>query len=157
MIFKKNAIVVLLLLIFLLSCKKAEDISPIPSISYYSMNVVDATSLESKHLEIKIDFIDGDGNISFYEEDTIKNIIYTLYQMENDTFRLVNLVYPYHFQIPYYEPLGIDKVLQGKIKTKFFLDDLQLYDTIKFECYIFDRDYNESNIISTPIILVDTL
>ena len=77
--------------------------------------------------------------------------------MENDTFKQVDLVYPYHFKIPFYEPVGIDKVLQGKIKTKFFLDDLQLYDTIKFDCYIFDREFNESNIISTPIILVDTL
>ena len=157
MIFKKIIFFVLVCFVLFLSCEKAEDVSPIPKISYYSMSVVPATSIESKHLEVKIDFIDGDGDISFYEGDTVKNIIYSLYSLENDTFKLVDLVFPYHFKIPFYQPLGTNKVLQGKIKTKFFLDDLQLYDTIRFSCYIFDRKYNESNLINTPVILVDTL
>jgi len=154
--FKRNSIFVLVVLAFIMSCKKAEDISPIPAISYYSMGVVDTTD-ESDYLEVVIDFIDGDGNISFYEQDTIKNIRYTLYEMVNNTFVEADIAFPLFYKIPYYEPKGTDKVLQGKIKTKFYLDDLQTFDTIMFKCYIFDRAFNESNVISTPTILVDTL
>lgn len=154
--FKKKAILTLVIFTFFMSCKKAEDISPIPAISYYSMAVVD-TSQQSDYLEVAIDFIDGDGNISFYEQDTIKNIRYTLFEMKNDTFVKAEIAFPLYYKIPYYEPKGTDKVLQGKIKTKFYIDDLQTFDTIRFECYIFDRAFNESNVITTPTIVVNTL
>ena len=154
--FKKKAILTLVIFTFFMSCKKAEDISPIPAISYYSMAVVD-TSQQSDYLEVAIDFIDGDGDISFYEQDTMKNIRYTLFEMVNDTFVEAEIAFPLYYKIPYYEPKGTDKVLQGKIKTKFYIDDLQSFDTIRFECYIFDRAFNESNVITTPTIVVDTL
>lgn len=154
--FKKKAVIVIVIFTFFMSCEKAEDISQIPAISYYSMAVVD-TSEQSDYLEVVIDFIDGDGNISFYEQDTMKNIRYTLYEMKNDTFVKADIAIPLFYPIPYYEPKGVDKVLQGKIKTKFYIDDLQTFDTIRFECYIFDRAFNESNVITTPTILVDTL
>ena len=144
------------------SCEKAKDVSPIPVITLYQINLIEATApevipSESKHLEILIDFIDGDGDISFYEHDTVKNIIYTLYKMENDTFKVVDLENPYHWTIPFYEPKGTNKVVQGKIKTKFLYEDISRFDTIKFDCYIFDRAYNKSNIISTSTIIVADL
>jgi len=156
MYFKEKVLIILGVLVFFMSCKKAEDISPIPVISYYNMSVVDSTN-ESIYLEMVIDFIDGDGNISFYEQDTMKNIRYTLYEMKNDTFVEADIAFPLFYKIPYYEPKGVDKVLQGKIKTKFYIDDLQTFDTIRFECYIFDRAFNESNVIITPTIIVNDL
>jgi len=162
MVNKPANIFSILLVLFLFSCDKAKDVSPIPSISLYQMVLVEASApdvipAESKRLEILIDFIDGDGDISFYEQDTVKNIIYTLYKMENDTFKLVELENPYHWTIPFYEPKGTNKVVQGKIKTKFLYEDIAHFDTIKFDCYIFDRAYNKSNIISTPTIIVADL
>ena len=156
MSFRSKAMFYLVVFVFFMSCKKAEDISPIPAISYYSMAVVD-TSQQSDYLEVVIDFIDGDGNLSFYEQDTIKNIRYTLYEMKNDTFVKADIAVDLFYQLPYYEPKGTDKVMQGKIKNKFYINDLQTFDTIRFECYIFDRAFNESNVITTPTIVVDTL
>jgi len=152
---KKN-IIFIIVLVFIISCKKAEDISPIPAISYYDMMVIDTTE-KSDYLEVWIDFIDGDGDISFYEQDTVKNIRYTLYEMVNDSFVEAQIAVSLFYELPFYEPKGTDKVLKGKIKTKFFIDELQSFDTIMFKCYIFDRAYNKSNIITTPTILVDTL
>jgi hypothetical protein len=144
-------IILFVIIVILPSCEKYDDYSPIPHVTYDTLQP--KTSNGSKFLEISIDFIDGDGDLCI-PNDTVKNLIFTLYQLENDTFKKVDLTVPYEFSIPYYEPEGRNKLMQGKILNKFYMSDLQQFDTIKFSFYVFDRAGNNSNTEYTPEIIL---
>ncbi len=135
------------------SCEKYSDYSPIPEVNY-DTSTVNVSDLGSKYIEITLDFIDGDGDLCF-KSDTIKNLVYTLYQYKNDSLQEVELVVPYKFAIPYYVPEGRNKLMRGKIKNKFYLDEFQNYDTIQFSFYVFDRAGNKSKINKTPLLILD--
>lgn len=139
------------------SCNKYDDYSPIPEVEYGSMELLTNTISGDDYLNISIKFIDGDGDICFYKQDTVRNIVYTLYYLENDTFKLIDLAVPYEWKIPYYEPEGRNKLMRGTVKSKFYIYefDLMKYDTLKLDFYVFDRAYNKSNVGSTPLIIVN--
>lgn len=151
-----SIILIISVIIVFFSCKKYNDFSPIPEVSYESMELLTDNIFDTDYLDLSIKFIDGDGNICFYENDTVKNIIFTLYYMQNDTLKPVELTVPYEYKIPYYEPEGRNKLMKGSVKTKFYIDDFKLlgYDTLKLDFYVFDRTYNKSNIGTTPLIIV---
>jgi len=145
-----------LIFIVFYSCKKYDDFSPIPEVSYEGSELLTDETFGSDYLNLSINFIDGDGDICFYDKDTVKNIVFTLYYLENDTLKPVDLAVPYEYKIPYYEPEGRNKLMKGSVKTKFYIDDFIIlgYDTLKLDFYVFDRAYNKSNIGTTPYIIV---
>ena len=135
------------------SCKKYDDYSPIPELTFDSLRYTNDSYSGSEYLEITLDFIDGDGDLCI-SNDTVKNLFYTLYQMENDSMVEVELTVPYEFSIPYYEPEGRNKLMQGRIINKFYKSDLQNFDTIQFSFYAFDRAGNRSKTNYTPVIIL---
>ncbi len=138
------------------SCKKTSDFSTIPVVEYESAIAYTTAETNLQYIEISVKFTDGDGDLCFYETDTIKNMIFDLYYVENDSLIKADLEVPLDFKIPYYEPEGKNKFMTGSIKTKFYIDEFKLlYDTIKLNFYVFDRAYNKSNISSTPYFILN--
>jgi len=150
-------IVFLIGFIVVFSCKKYDDFSPIPEVEFEGIELLTDETFGVDYLNISIKFIDGDGDICFYDQDTIKNIVFTLYYLENDSLKPADLAVPYEYKIPYYEPEGRNKLMKGSVKTKFYMDDFKLlgYDTLKLDFYVFDREYHKSNIGTTPYIIVN--
>ena len=142
-------------IIVFFSCEKYDDYSPIPEVTYKSMELLTDNTFGTDYLNLSIEFVDGDGDICFYENDTVKNIVFTLYYIENDSVKPAEINVPLEYKIPYYEPEGRNKLMKGTIKTKFYIDDFKPlgYDTLKLEFYVFDRAYNKSN-IGTPLIIL---
>ena len=57
-------------------------------------------------------------------------------------------------RIPNLTPEGTNKAISGEIQDTLFVYNFNsIYDTIMFEAYIIDRALNESNSISTPLIV----
>jgi len=165
-----NLLMVILLIVVLGACKKAETYPIIPEIKLESylrlynsnLNVYDRGVL-------KISFTDGDGDIGLRQEETQPPYDYNFYisyfEIQNgDTVR----VYPtitdpatgnidtltFDQRIPMLTPIGSIKSIEGEIE-----DTLQAYnfnstfDTIMFEAYIIDRAFHKSNTVITPLIV----
>lgn len=173
---KIQLFLVMLIIAGLGSCKKVEKFPPVPRIEYQSF-----TSIYNPDLEIydrgvlQFYFEDGDGDIGLNSGDTFPpfnaaseyhyNLIITYFEMQNGELVEVPITW-YNPQteqydtlslsarIPNLTPQGINKAISGEIQDTLFIYNFNSnYDTIKFDAYIIDRALNESNIISTPLIV----
>jgi len=173
---KIQLFLLILLVAAWVSCKKVEKFPDIPRIEYQSF-----TSLYNPDLEIfdrgvlHFSFEDGDGNIGLNTYDTMPpfnpsskyhyNLIITYFEMQNGELKEVPIVWfnpqteqydtlTLSARIPNLTPEGINKAISGEIHDTLFIYNFNsLYDTIMFEAYIVDRALNESNKISTPLII----
>ena len=170
---KAYLIVGLLMIVFLwlFSCRKTVLYSEIPEIHYKSFWLRDTTDiLGNKGLvgDLTFSFVDGDGDIGLHqpvdpidpEDPEYTNLFFTMYAMKKGVLTQLDendLEFPLNYRIPYLEPKGHDPSLKGEIGVEF-LYLLFEYDTILYEFYITDRAKHESNVESTPlIILPDTI
>ncbi|MDX2443808.1 MAG: hypothetical protein QNK30_08405 [Bacteroidales bacterium] len=149
------------------SCRKPENYSVIPEIEYMSFSIRDTTDLlGNKGLvgELKFSFVDGDGDIGLRqpadsvdpEDPDNTDLFFTMYVMKNGILTELDeddLQFPLNYRIPYLEPEGQDPSLKGEIQVEF-LYLLFEYDTIQYDFYITDRALNESNIESTPLMVL---
>lgn len=157
----KYLILSILIIAYVASCKKIEQLPPVPYIEFQSFKVFDTTDIlgnDIKGGKLIFSFQDGDGNIGInadenYGSDT-SNLFFTLYKKDNGIMKEVpenDLMRPSSYRIPYMEKTGQNKILKGKIAITF----LYLFysqadnDTIKYDFYLTDRDNNSSNISST--------
>lgn len=152
---------------FIVSCRKPEHYPIIPEIGYKSFAIRDTTDLlGNKGLvgELTFTFVDGDGDIGLRQpEDSIDpedpeytNLFFTMYVMKNGVLTKPDdddIQFPLNYRIPYMEPEGQDPSLKGEIKVEF-LYLLFKYDTIQYEFYIKDRALHESNVESTPVMIL---
>lgn len=155
------------LLVF--SCRKPQNYSEIPEIGYKSFTVRDTTDLLGNNGlvgELTFTFVDGDGDLGLHEPDVepgdtidpedpeYTNLFFTLYVMKNGILTIPDdIKIPLNYRIPYMEPEGQDPSLKGEIKVEF-LYILFKYDTLLYDFYITDRAKNESNLESTPLIVL---
>lgn len=159
---KKIYFAILSILIFSFGCEKEEDYSAIPEIKFIGFNVIpgDEDYTVSKGV-LTFSFVDGDGNIGFYENsefDTITSnnivdFVYKEYYKQNGSF-LEKDGNP--FYLPYFEQNIYRKSLKGTIDI-YFPRTILSPDTVYYEFYIMDRDYNISNIETTPEIIYSEL
>ena len=151
--------IVLLTLFF--ACKKRESFSDIPYLefSHYELkDSVDALGNITKLCELHIYFTDGDGDIGLFEQDTIPPFDYNLFvnyfEMHNDSLQQINVNPPYHIRMPNLTPTGQNKSL--KVDVKYDVNvTYRNSDTIKFELKLFDRALNESEWVSSPLIIIN--
>jgi len=147
----------------LASCRKIESFPPEPSIAYERFDVSDSTDLLGNHKLIGslwFSFIDGDGDLG--SADTTEasgkyNLFFTMYEKTEGEFIVVGedkIGEPIRFIIPYMERTGQNKTLKGEINVKFeyFFD---IFDTIRYDFYIIDRAGNESNLETTPELILE--
>ena len=143
------------------ACKKRESFSDIPYLefSHYELkDSVDALGNITKLCELHIYFTDGDGDIGLFDEDTIApydyNLFVNYFEMHNDSLQQINVNPPYHIRMPNLTPTGQNKSL--KVDVKYDVNvTYRNSDTIKFELKLFDRALNESDWVSSPLIIIN--
>jgi len=153
--------IVLLTLFF--ACKKREEFSDIPYLEFIKYEIkdsIDALGNITKLCELHLFFTDGDGDIGLFEEDTIAPFDYNLFinyfEMKNNSLQQIidTLNPPYHIRIPNLTPTGQNKSL--KVDLKYDVDiTYRNSDTIKFELKLFDRALNESEWVSSSLIILN--
>ena len=145
------------------SCKKREEFSHIPYLEFTKYEIkdsVDALGNITKLCELHLFFTDGDGDIGLFEEDTIAPFDYNLFvnyfEMKQNSLQQIidTLRPPYHIRIPDLMPTGQNKSL--KVDLKYDVDvTYRNSDTIKFELKLFDRALNESEWVSSSLIILN--
>ena len=151
--------IVLLTLFF--ACKKRESFSDIPYLEfrhYELKDSVDALGNITKLCELHIYFTDGDGDIGLFNDDTIApydyNLFVNYFEMYNDSLQQINVNPPYHIRMPNLTPTGQNKSL--KVDVKYDVNvTYRNSDTIKFELKLFDRALNESDWVSSSLIILN--
>ena len=151
---------ILVLVSVLFACKKNENFSDIPYLEFTGYTIkdsVDALGNNTKLCELHLYFTDGNGDIGLFDEDTIApfdyNIFVNYFEMDNDSLQQINVVPPFHIRIPNLTPTGQNKSL--KVDVKYDVDiTYRNSDTIKFELKLFDRALNESEWVSSGVIVI---
>ncbi len=154
---------VLMTLIALASCRKIQQLSPVPHIEYTSFAIFDTTDIlgnKSQGGRLKFYFEDGDGDLGLNApgigQGDSTNLFFTLYRkvngimvqaQDNDPLK------PSAYRIPYMDRLGQNKILKGTIAVTFIYLTTTPADTIRYDFYIKDRAQNESNVVSTKEII----
>ncbi len=153
---------ILALLVWASSCQKIESFPPEPEIDYLRFEVRDSTDLlgnEKLIGSLWFSFVDGDGDLGAADtssESGKYNLFFTMFEKIDGVFQEVDesvLGGPIRFIIPYMERTGQNKTLKGEINVKFeyFFDT---WDTIRYDFYIIDRAGHESNLESTPELVL---
>ena len=160
----KYLVIILIAAFALGSCRKIEQLPPIPYIEFTSFAVFDTIDIlgnTAKAGRLNFYFEDGDGDLgleapSGNQTDTT-NIFFTLFRKtggnmvpapDNDPLK------PSPCRIPYMERLGQNKILKGTISVTFLYMFYSPGDTIRYDFYIKDRALNESNVASTVEIVI---
>jgi len=143
------------------ACKKRESFSDIPYLEFTKYELkdsVDALGNITKLCELHIYFTDGDGDIGLFNDDTIApydyNLFVNYFEMHNDSLQQINVNPPYHIRMPNLTPTGQNKSL--KVDVKYDVNvTYRNSDTIKFELKLFDRALNESDWVSSSLIILN--
>jgi hypothetical protein len=159
-----NFFLVFIFVFLLTSCLKRKQYPVVPAIEYKLFQNYQA---DSAYFTFK--FTDGDGDFGLNPEDTAgsfsKNSIYYynlyikyLFKKTDGTWSaffnpnpLVNDTQYYKFRVPLIEQQGKDKSMNGEVRVKLSeLRPSSTHKNIKYEFYIYDRAFNQSNVATTP-------
>lgn len=162
----KYIIILIIPLIFTISCRKIESLPPVPRIEFLDFSVFDTTDILGnlcKGGRLNFYFEDGDGNLGLPTPDgsdsDTTNLFLTLFRKVNNVMVEVpdgDILKPSGYRIPYMEREGQNKILKGTISITF----LYLFyspedtDTVRYDFYLKDRDENISNTESTAEIFL---
>jgi hypothetical protein len=150
--------------LMLSSCMKKEVYPDIPEIAFQSFTMQFDTGIFAKRGVLSISFKDGNGDIGLWPNQTwppfdtgsiyYYNYYIDYYEKQNGTFVKIELDPPYNARIPYLTPDDPNKAIKGIIVDTLALNPMPLHDTVKFKFYIYDRALNQSNVDSTPPIIL---
>jgi len=151
-----------------ISCRKIEQLPPVPKIEFREFSVFDTTDIlgnSCKGGRLSFYFEDGDGNIGLpppddpnTESDTT-NLFFTLFRKVGGTMTEVpdnDILKPSDYRIPYMERTGQNKILKGTISVTFLylFYSVEDTDTLRYYFYLNDREENFSNTESTGEIFL---
>lgn len=147
----------------LLSCGKVESYPPEPFIRYEGFKLTDTVDLlGNKKLigALRFSFIDGDGDLGIdeaqYPQGGVYNLFFTMFEKTEGVFVKVGedkLPTPINYIIPYMERTGQNKTLKGVVQVDFEYFFFS-FDTIRYDFYVVDRANNQSNIETTPELVL---
>jgi hypothetical protein len=160
--------IILILLIPLLAgltgCIKEEQYPIIPHIDFSGFATAKDISGKDSLGAITISYTDGDGNIGLFSWDTVEPRKYNYYLkfMQYVNNELVEVIpadtsVTFNARIPILTPVGRNKNIKGEITNYielYFARQILKSDTIAFDIYIVDRDLNKSNVIETPLFII---
>lgn len=144
------------------SCQEENEVPNTPELTYLSEEVKPSTEAGiPDSLAIIFDFVDGDGDIGTASEDNPDCLgdpdieVYTLVAENNIFVRLPNAEFNSCFES--ITPPGQNKLLEGEMTVFVPLipQGAETGDSIKTTIQLRDRAGNVSNIIETPLFLVD--
>ena len=159
----------LLLVVFLLlmiSCKKQETYPVEPSIEFLGFTKLfrDSAVYVSRGV-LSISFTDGDGDLGLGIGDTLPpyqpggdyyyNLVIRYFEKQNGIYHQVDLTPPYSARIPVLTPEQENKNIKGVITDTLDLNPSPVFDTIRLEIFLYDRALYQSNVVSTPDIILD--
>ena len=149
---------IILLSSILFACKKSEQFSDVPYLEFRKYQIkdsVDALGNLAKICELHLYFVDGDGDIGLFDEDSIPPFDYNLFvnyfEIQNDSLSQIDVSPPFHIRIPNLTPSGQNKSLKVNVKYDVNIT-YRNSDTIKFDLKLFDRALNESDWVGTGLI-----
>lgn len=160
--------ITLVLLIFgtLWSCKDADEFPDEPFLEYRGYELVpdDDPTIDRPTLVHELYFRDGDGDIGDRISQRSDTCTTSYYDINVRFFKKVNgqfeEVIPndpcksfYANHLPDLTPTGSNKVLEGTIFNPFDIFS-PTTDSVKFEFVLQDRSNNQSNIVSTPAMII---
>ncbi|HOB83355.1 MAG TPA: hypothetical protein PKM76_02880 [Bacteroidales bacterium] len=157
-------ILIILLLIPAVSCKKIEQLPPEPKIEFLNFAVFDTTDIlgnQCKGGRLSFHFEDGDGNLGLQTPDGTEadttNLYFTLFRKVKGVMTMVpddDILSPSDYRIPYMERTGQNKILKGTIAVTFLylFYSVEDTDTVRYDFYLKDRADNLSNTESTSEI-----
>jgi hypothetical protein len=167
MIDKKKLYIYLFSVFFVFfSCKREENFSNIPVITFKSLEKIDDNTGIDNKAWLKIEFTDGDGDIGLDDKDTFPpfdsksiykdNLFIKFFEKRKGVRTEVILPLSMNVRIkPNITPTGQNKSLKGIIETAVYLNNVtSSYDTVSYDVYLVDRELHKSNVISTPDIVV---
>ena len=160
----KYLIIIIIALLVLDSCRKIEQLSPIPHIEYTNFAVFDTTDIlgnKSKAGRLLFQFEDGDGDLGLNapsgNQTDSTNLFFALFRKEGGKMLPApdnDPLDPSDYRIPYMDRVGQNKILKGTISVTFLYLFYHPTDTIRYDFYIEDRALNESNVVSTSEIVL---
>ena len=149
---------------FFSSCVKQENYPVEPQIEFLNFILVFDTGQYAVKGILNISFTDGDGDIGLNPNYTIPpfdtgspyyyNYIITYFEKQQGAFVPIDLNPPFSYRIPVLNSEFPGKPIKGMISDTLPMNPFPLFDTIKFEAYIYDRALHKSNVISTPEIIL---
>jgi len=160
---KSIFIAVTLCLLFALSCRKPDQYSDIPTLTFKSLTFL-TDSFGSRLFTLVATFTDGDGDIGFNkgENPNSSDYVITIQRLQDgiwtDTIRYhyigntndtITAPFQVTWRLPYLVPDGANKGLKGDIEQTADLP-LGLNDTIRFTAFLYDRAMHKSNTIIAP-------
>ncbi len=150
------ALVAMTLIVAMLSCRKRDKYPDEPYLEFRSLTKIDnGTPIDNEAL-LTTYFTDGKGNIGAIGDDTAKNFFITYYELQNGTWVAPEeFAESFHVCLPQMLPSGIEEALDGEIELKININNpYSTFDTIRFECYVKDRNNLKSNIITTDSLII---
>ncbi len=148
----KKIILVILLggLTWMAACKKSNDVSSIPSISFIDFTTLKDINRKDTTGLLRIYFKDGNGDIGLYQTqagvDFYSIFVYKkLGIWTEDTTK-------FNYRIPYIADQATKDGLKGEIDITYnraIIGSIP-WDSIKIKCFLNDRAGNVSNTLLTP-------
>ena len=146
------------------SCMKKESFSDIPQIEFAGWTSVYDTGLFAKRGILAITFKDGNGDIGLNPGDTLPpfnkegdyyyNYLISYFEKQSGTYVKIDLDPPFSARIPVLTPDDLKKAIKGFIVDTLQMNPHPLFDTIRFELCIYDRALHQSNVVTTPDIIL---
>lgn len=138
-----------------------------PEISFKEMSMIDGRDTLGnlvKRVILTMSVVDGDGDIGLPVDgawpgfDTLgnKNLFIHLYNKVDGVFEKVDLAAPLYYRTAFLKPEGQDKSLTADYEVTIDNYQFDIYDTIKYDFYIYDRQLHKSNTGETPAVPADT-
>ena len=149
------------------SCRPRHPFSDIPTLQFVSLEKIDNGTDSDNEALLTVYFTDGDGNIGLNASDNkppfdtasefYYNFFITYYEVQNGVWvSPENLKDQFNIRLPRFLSSDIEEPIDGNIESIININNpYSSFDTIRFECYLVDRDLNKSNIIYTDTLVVN--
>jgi len=148
----------------LAGCMKKQSYPDVPAISFLNLDLTYDTAGYVRTGLLSISYQDGNGDIGLNAGDTFDpfqkngpyyyNYVINYFEKQNGVFKQVDLLIPFSVRIPVLTPDDPNKAISGIINNTLGLYPPLLYDTIRFEVFIYDRARHKSNVVTTPEIIL---
>lgn len=139
-------------------CRPDDDLSSIPTLESRDFSVSRTVDQEADFGLWTLGFTDGDGDFGIREntiDTTANNFIGTAYQIKNGVESI--LPNELSYKIPAIPEVNTSRGVRGKVEISIQLNLFvgRGYDTMRIEGYLLDRAQNQSNTVSSPLIVLN--